>query len=115
MLDFLDVGSLDLYLTIQERTETRDSDLNAIQYSYSTYANAYGKRIYKKASETIESDQDNEVISREYLIRYDPDYDKINARHRIVEESGDIFYVTGVDGGRREGYFKISAERRVST
>jgi SPP1 family predicted phage head-tail adaptor len=109
MLGGINIGKLDLLLTFEESTSTRNSMDEAVQ-TWTTYKTMYGARKFNNSPDSIESKQQVGTNDVEFTVRYDSGLTS-NMRFKQGSET-TYFYVRSVEGWQREGYSIVRAERR---
>jgi head-tail adaptor len=109
MLKGLNVGRLDLLITIESPTLAANS-IGENETTWATYKQAFSSRTWEGGSEGFENRQEVGTDRVKFIIRYDAG---VTSLMRLKEESDTTyFYVKGVNQWRREGYTQIIAERR---
>ena len=109
MLKGRNIGRMDVLLTIEQPTQTRNS-INEDVTSWSTFTQVYAERVWGKAGEKFEGKQETDIDNVTFSARYNSG---ITTLMRLFQESENSrFYITNIRSSRREGITIIDAIRR---
>jgi SPP1 family predicted phage head-tail adaptor len=105
----LNIGSLDIRITIQDFTTTTDEETNAPIKTWSTLKTVWAKRLKKWSNEQFEGKQPVANTSERFMIRYTTG---INEKMRLID--GDSTYeIMGIEqGADRKTILILTVERR---
>lgn len=106
----INIGRLDMLITIQQKTVSLDAIRNQTE-TWSVLKSCQAERVRKPGGESIQSNQQVASMPVEYRIRHDA---RVAATMRLYEGStaGSYYYITDVQHWKREGFTLITAERR---
>ena len=109
MLKGRNIGSMDVLLTIEQPSQTRNS-INEDITVWSTYGQLFAERVWNQSSEKFEGKQETGSDNVTFSARYNLG---LTSLMRLFQESeNSYFYITNVRSSRREGITIINAERR---
>jgi len=109
MLSGRNIGKMDVLLTIEQLTNTRNS-INEDIASWSTFTQMFGERIWNSGGDKFEGKQETNLDNVIFNCRYNGSITTM-MRFKQSNES-TYFYITNVRSSMREGLTIINAERR---
>ena len=109
----INIGNFDFRLVIQQNTISSDAVTNEPISSWSTLSTVWAKRTTNGGREGFEADQEVNTKTEIFLIRYSSDVASLDSTFRVYENgTTDYYYVTLVETQKREGWIKITAQRK---
>jgi SPP1 family predicted phage head-tail adaptor len=105
-----DIGKLDKRIVVESYTTATDGSGEPIK-TFATYASLWASIKYEGSiggGEKFEADQNVATNKVEFTIRF---YTGLNEKMRISWNSC-YYYVTEINGNKRERYLKLKAEKR---
>ena len=105
------IGNLDRYITIEQPTETVESEINE-QYvsAWTTYKSCWAGWVHRMSQEVFESGQMVAKDTYEWKIRYF-DAPDIKMKMRISYDS-NYYYIVGIkELGRKEAWLIVTIKR----
>lgn len=109
MLSGRNIGKMDVLLTIEDKTLTRNA-INEDEISWSTFGTMWAERIWKVSQEQFEGKQQTGFDRAEFRARYNPN---ITTSMRLkTDQETTYFYIIDASASRREDLTIILAERR---
>jgi len=111
------IGNMDFRLLIQVNTPTNDSTTNEEIDSWSDLTTVWAKREVSggrvAGAEVFQEDQQVAINTEEFTIRYSTDVDSVDATMRVAESgTTNFFYIIIVEVQKRQGWVKITADKR---
>lgn len=114
MIRGTDIGKMDVFLTIQEPTETRHATTSEVVTAWSTFSQAWAEKVSDQktygpmSKEEIEGGQPVAKLRSNFKIRYQ---DGITERMRVVRDS-EYHYITGIEEIDRKKFLILRTEQR---
>jgi head-tail adaptor len=109
MLSGRNIGKMDVLLTIEQQTNTRNSR-NEDVASWSTFTQMFGERIWNSGGDKFEGKQETNLDNVIFNCRYNGNITTMMRLKQSTEST--YFYITNVRSSIREGLTIINAERR---
>lgn len=109
MLKGRNIGRMDVLLTIEQLTLTRNS-INEDELSWNTYTQLFAERIWSRAGEKFEGSQEVDVDGVQFKARYNSGIDNTMRLKQSTEST--YFYITNVLSTIEENISIIYAIRR---
>lgn len=110
MLNGRNIAKMDVKLTIESETKTRNSINEITASSWSTFATMWAQRMWKPSQEKFEGKQETGFDAVEFHARYNPN---ITTTMRFKQDQETTyFYIIDVSASRREDLTVILAQRR---
>ena len=113
MIDIINIGELDRYVQIYQKSISRDTTFNQPQESWSLLGSFWGKRIMSKGGEKIEDDKIQAIRKRGYFMQWESELNAVNEEDRIVDD-GEVWEIVSAEIARVEGYVIFECEYRVT-
>lgn len=109
MLKGRNIGRMDILLTIEQPTQTRNS-INEDETTWTTYTQVFAERVWSRAGEKFEGDQEVGIDGVLFNTRYNSGIDNTMRLKQATEST--YFYITNAYGTIEEGITTIRAIRR---
>ena len=104
-----DIGKMDVFLTIEEPTVTRDAETSEAVTAWSEFATVWAEKIRNpRSEEMIEASQQVEKAKSFFRIRW---IDGLTAGMRMVRDEENN-YILGIEELDRKKYLIVTTERR---
>jgi head-tail adaptor len=114
MIRGTDIGKMDVFLTIQEPTETRHATTSEVVTAWSDFSNAWAEKVSDQktfgpqSKEEFENGQSVAKLRSNFKIRYQSG---ITEKMRLVR-SGEYHYITGIEEIDRRKFLILRTEKR---
>jgi head-tail adaptor len=109
MLKGRNIGRMDVLLTIEQPTKTRNS-INEDELTWTTLGRFFAERTWNTGGEKFEGKQETNMDNVTFNARYNS---SIDTTMRLFQENENTyFYINNVRSSRREGLTIINAVRR---
>jgi head-tail adaptor len=109
MLKGRNIGRMDVLLTIEQPTKTRNS-INEDEITWTTYGQFYAERVWTPSGEKFEGKQEVDIDGVIFNARYNPGIDTTMRLKQGIETT--YFYINNTRSSIREGLTIINAMRR---
>jgi len=109
MLKGRNIGRMDILLTIEQPVQTRNS-INEDETSWTVLTQLFAERVWSRAGEKFEGDQEVGIDGVQFNARYNPNIDNTMRLKQATEST--YFYITNVLSTIEENISTIYAIRR---
>ena len=111
------IGNMDFRLLIQENIPIKDDLTNGEIDDWNDLTTVWAKREVSggrvAGAETFQSDQQVAIETEVFTIRYSSTVDSLDATMRVAEKgTTNFFYIILVEVQKRQGWVKITADKR---
>jgi head-tail adaptor len=108
MIRGTDIGKMDVFLTIQEPTETRHATTSEVVTAWSDFSNAWAEKVSDQKTFGPQSKESVAKLRSNFKIRYQSG---ITEKMRLVR-SGEYHYITGIEEIDRRKFLILRTEKR---
>lgn len=114
MIRGTDIGKMDVFLTIEEPTETRHATTSEVVTAWSTFGTAWAEKVSDQktfgpqSKEEFEAGQQVAKLRSNFKVRYQAG---ITEKMRLVRSS-EYHYITGIEEIDRRKFLILKTEKR---